>query len=160
MYRFTGRFFLVFCHFLSTHSTQFQTYKSFCAIYRALNIWTQPELLALQAISLLRLMTSADLQFDPLLRDGVRLSGTAGQRAITFTWCYHWVKDAMHFQTSITIRTTGESLENDIILYPLQTKALETLLHAASFREINWYSSFSGDSIDVDSFVSIAHSLA
>lgn len=76
-----------------------------------------------------------------------------------FTRYYHWVNNEMHFATSITLRASGEKLENDIVLYPLRTKTLEQLLMTAGFRQINWYGSFAGGPLTDDSFVCIAHCL-
>lgn len=79
---------------------------------------------------------------------------------VTFTRKYRWVNHEMHFCTAITLRATDETLENDIVLYPLRTKALETLLLSAGFHAINWHGSFSGGPLVEDSFVSIVHCLA
>lgn len=78
----------------------------------------------------------------------------------TFARLYIWVNNEMHFKASITLRSTGENLENDIILYPLQAKTLKMLFRTAGFRDINWYGSFSGEPLVENSFVSIAHCLA
>lgn len=77
----------------------------------------------------------------------------------TFTRSYRWIDGDMHFITSITLRATGEKLENDIILYPLRAKTLEQLFVAAGFRTVNMHGSFAGAPLTGDSFVCIAHCL-
>lgn len=97
------------------------------------------------------------LNYDRILDKNISQLPVIETEHTIFTRCYRWVNNDMHFRTSITLRATGESLENDIILYPLRTKALETLLRTAGFRTVNWYGSFPGGSLGEDSFVSIAH---
>lgn len=97
------------------------------------------------------------LNYDRILDKNINELPVIETKHTTFTRSYRWLNGEMHFSTSITLRATGEKVENDIILYPLRTKALEQLLMAAGFRTITWYGSFSGGPLTEDSFVSIAH---
>ena len=99
------------------------------------------------------------LNYDRILDNSISQLPMIETEHTTFTRCYRWMNKEMHFRTSITLRATGESLENDIVLYPLRTKRLEELLRTAGFRTINWYGSFSGAALNETSFVSIAHCL-
>lgn len=95
------------------------------------------------------------LNYDRILDKNISQLPVIETEHTTFTRRYHWVNDTMHFQTAITLKATGERVENDIVLYPLRTKALAVLLRTAGFRELRWYGSFSGGPLGEDSFVSI-----
>ena len=100
------------------------------------------------------------LNYDRILDRGITELPVIETEHTIFTRHYRWVEQSMHFVTSITLRATGERLENDIVLYPVRTKSLEKLLLSAGFRNVRWYGSFSGGELTDDSFVSIAHCTA
>lgn len=97
------------------------------------------------------------LNYDRILAKNISQLPLIETEHTTFTRRYHFVNDEMHFHTSITLRATGKSVDNDIILYPLRKNTLEQLLSTAGFRNVNWYGSFAGAPLSEDSFVSIVH---
>lgn len=100
------------------------------------------------------------LNYDRILDKNISQLPVIESTHTIFTRCYQWINNELHFKTSISLRATGEKLENDIVLYPLRKKTLEELLRAAGFRKVNWYGSFSGSPLVEDSFVSIAQCFA
>lgn len=100
------------------------------------------------------------LNYDRIIDKSISLLPIIETEHTIFTRHYHVRDGSMHFCTSITLRATGESVNNDIILYPLRTGALEQLLSTAGFRKIHWYGSFAGAPLSEDSFAAIVHCVA
>lgn len=75
---------------------------------------------------------------------------------VCFTRGYAWQGTTMHFVTSLRIKATGETLHNDIVLYPLRKEELTAMLAAAGFAQPQYVGSYQGGPHEDDSFVTIA----
>lgn len=75
---------------------------------------------------------------------------------VRFLRRYVWEDGALRFITVLKIKHSGETLENDIPLYPLGKEELTNLLLQAGFGEPEYFGSYQGDAHGDDSFVTIA----
>ena len=64
--------------------------------------------------------------------------------------------EQLRFITKLFLKETGETLENEIPLYPLRREQLCGLLRSAGFREVDFCGSYEGTPLEDDSFVVIA----
>lgn len=75
---------------------------------------------------------------------------------VLFTRRYEAEGDRLHFITALTLKETGQTWENDVLLYPLRKVELRRCLQDAGFAEPAWHGSFAGGEHTPDSFVTIA----
>ncbi len=64
--------------------------------------------------------------------------------------------ERLRFITSLEDKKGGETLHNNIALYPLRKRELDGLLKKAGFRRIAYFGSYLGGELGPDSFVLIA----
>ena len=69
---------------------------------------------------------------------------------------YVWVDTELHFVTSLQVKATGQTLNSDIVLYPLRKAELTTMLTSAGFGRPDYFGSYHGGAHQEDSFVTIA----
>lgn len=73
-----------------------------------------------------------------------------------FTRDYEWRDGEMHFVTALELKKTGQTLHNDIVLYPLRKGEFGRMLRNAGFRQVDYYGSYLDGPHDDTSFVTIA----
>lgn len=75
---------------------------------------------------------------------------------VLFGRAYRREGEKLHFLTRITEKASGRSFDNDVLLYPLCTEELETLLLRAGFDAPVWYGNYQGVPLEPSSFAAIA----
>ncbi len=96
------------------------------------------------------------LNYDRLMARNITSLPDLETPHVRFTRRYAWNGADMHFVTSIHIKATGETLHNDIILYPLRKDELTAMLTAAGFPQPDYFGSYQGGPHGEDSFVTLA----
>ena len=81
------------------------------------------------------------LNYDYILNDEVFTLPVIDNELITFERSYQ-IKDEFLFHTKLTIKSSGEVIENKIVLTPIRKNSLVNLLKEAGFKNIRVYSSF------------------
>lgn len=76
--------------------------------------------------------------------------------AIRFERRYAFQDCEMRFVTRLTVKQTGEIIENSIPLYPLRKRELNAMLGEAGFLEAEHYGSYRGEPFTPESFPLIA----
>lgn len=96
------------------------------------------------------------VNYDRVLRDGVTELPAIDTSEVKFIRRYRRLDGEMHFVTSLEIKATGETLENDIVLRPLRRDDVADALDRAGFEPAEYYGNYKGDPLRDDSFHLIA----
>jgi len=93
------------------------------------------------------------INYDRIIDHDVKGLPTIENDKIKFVRNYHIHPDqnAIDFETILTVKETGQQIENNINLYPLQNLELINLLYQAGFKEIFFFKNFSREVITDDS---------
>ena len=109
------------------------------------------ELLAPGGISILQI-----LNYDRIINEKITCLPVIDTANTRFERRYAWLDGDMRFITTLTLKETGQSLHNDISLYPLRKEELSSMLAATGFLQTEYYGSYQGAPLQDDSFVTIA----
>lgn len=96
------------------------------------------------------------LNYDRILRENVRSLPPLDSAPVLFERAYRPEGAKMHFLTRITLKQSGQSFDNDVLLYPLRRQELADALSGAGFREPAWFGGYSGAPLEDSSFALIA----
>lgn len=93
------------------------------------------------------------LNYDRILDKDIRsLPPLEGPNAL-FARRYRRDGPFLRFLTSLTLKASGETFDNDTLLYPLRREELAGLLKGVGFGTVTWYGSFDGAPLGPDSFI-------
>lgn len=96
------------------------------------------------------------LNYDRIIEQKVNALPVIDTPNTRFLRRYAWEQGEMHFVTTLEIKNTGQTLHNDIVLYPLRKRELTDMLAAAGFTATDYFGSCQGAPHQNDSFVTIA----
>lgn len=96
------------------------------------------------------------LNYDRILQEHAASLPPIETPDVRFLRRYAWENGVMRFVTDLEIKATGETLHNDIPLYPLRKQELTDLSLRAGFRTPEYFGNYQGGEHRTDSFVTIA----
>ena len=96
------------------------------------------------------------LNYDRILDRHIRDLPPLESARASFSRQYRLEGGKLHFLTAVTVKASGNSYTNDVLLYPLRRSELERLLAEARFPAPSWYGNYQGAPLDESSFTAIA----
>ncbi len=101
------------------------------------------------------------INYDRVLDENIDFLPTIDNENIRFVRNYKFDTkvDLIHFETILTIKSTGEVIHNSVPLFPLRKNRLTKLLNEAGFASIQYYGNFKKDNWSEKSvpLVGVAH---
>ncbi|OHD20695.1 MAG: hypothetical protein A2086_03180 [Spirochaetes bacterium GWD1_27_9] len=93
------------------------------------------------------------INYNYILNNNIKNLPLIDNDIITFERFYDYQKEKhlINFKTILTIKKTGQKIENEIYLYPLVKEELEEYLQIAGFSTLNFYGNFSKNSLEKNS---------
>jgi len=93
------------------------------------------------------------INYDRILYENIKGLSTIENKHIRFERKYNYIKkeNTVEFITSLTVKNTGEILENKVNLYPLLHSEIYSLLEQNNFEKIHFYGDFKKGSFSADS---------
>lgn len=85
------------------------------------------------------------LNYEKILAEKLESLPLVETANLTFTRRYAWQGRELRFLTTLFVKDSGEVLESDIPLYPLQKRELDEMLDEAGFSQARYYGSYQGD---------------
>lgn len=92
------------------------------------------------------------LNYERILREKAFELPLLDNDKIRFTRHYRPADCGLRFITRLVIKKTGQEIDNDIPLYPLQKRELDLMLADAGFSLAEHYGSYQGEPLKPDSF--------
>lgn len=96
------------------------------------------------------------LNYERIKRLKIRELPTLESAEARFERRYEPEGDKLRFITALTVKSSGERLANETLLYPLDRDELAALLKGAFFGKVDWRGGYDGAPLDDDSFALIA----
>ena len=87
------------------------------------------------------------INYERILDQNISSLATIQNPEIKFerNYNYNKSKNIIDFNTTLTIKETGEEIKNSIPIYPLRRKEITPLISRAGFTGIRYYGNFRGD---------------
>ena len=87
------------------------------------------------------------IHYDRILDQHIKTLPTIENSNLQFTRSYHYQEKEhlIEFETRLTLKSTGQTKHNKVLLYPVRRTELETGLKEAGFKNIRFYGNFQGD---------------
>jgi len=90
------------------------------------------------------------VNYDHVLEQKVSSLPVIDREQVRFIREYQQQGDQIRFLTRLEIKERRETLENEVLLYPVTRSQLSSSLSAAGFRDIRFYANFNGDEYQPD----------
>lgn len=102
------------------------------------------------------------ISYDHILDHYIEALPTLDSEHCTFERNYHYDpgNHLVNFETILTIKSSGESIRNQIPLYPLRKAELHSMLSGAGFTSISFYGNFTRDPLEENSIPLIVEATA
>lgn len=93
------------------------------------------------------------IQYDRIIDQNIKGLPTIENNEIKFVrnYLYYSERNMIDFETILTIKKTGQLIENTIQLYPLRKAEIRELLSKTGFSKILFYGNFKRESLTVNS---------
>lgn len=93
------------------------------------------------------------INYDRILDQAIDHLATIENDSIQFVRKYNYnsVKGLIQFKTDLTIKKTGQLIQNEQSLYPIRAARLKEMMQEIGFNVIGFYGNFKGDPLTKDS---------
>lgn len=93
------------------------------------------------------------LNYNHILQNNIQSLPLIDNEQITFERKYEYseTSELIDFGTKLTIKSTGQVIDNSVKLNPLRQEKLEELLHNAGFGNIKYFGNFEGEPLQPNS---------
>lgn len=86
------------------------------------------------------------INYDRILDQNINSLPTLETDEIRFVRNYHYVDPhQIEFETILTVKSTGQVIRNQILLFPVRKAALENALLQSGFTNLHFFGNFKGD---------------
>lgn len=93
------------------------------------------------------------LNYNHILQNHIKSLPLIDNEHISFERKYEYTEasELIDFNTRLTVKSTGQVIENSVKLNPLRQEKLEELLHQAGFANLKYFGNFEGEALQPNS---------
>lgn len=102
-------------------------------------------------------LTIQILNYSHILDSNIKTLPRIDNEQVSFERSYEYKQDSglMDFNTTLTVKATGQVIQNSVNLYPINQDKLHSLLGEAGFQEMEYFGTFDREPVKSDSLTLI-----